>query len=75
MTWKERKIVFVYSKLCSIYDELNHVIGFFENDSENEDKELLEARKLCIDVYVAAEKAEAELNRLAARHTSDEDGD
>lgn len=51
MTANERRVVFVHSKMCSVYDELNYALRFFdreENDGELSN-EFLEIQPMVIE--------------------------
>lgn len=73
MTSKERKIMFVHSVLCRVYDDLNNTMRFIKNDPKDEDEEFIPARTALINAYLAVEKAHSEFEHLADKYTYWED--
>lgn len=73
MTANERRIVFVHSIMCSVYNQLNHAVRLDLFDDDNGDgkttEEFKEAKRLIFDAYLAAEKAHDALSRLVDKNT------
>lgn len=70
MTPEERKIVFVYSKLCSIEDELAHCMNFFHDHGAPKVKEFESVFPLVSAAHTAANAAKEALFGLANKYTN-----
>lgn len=76
MTNKERRIIFIHSKLCSIYNELNHTIGLFDlfdDKTKDIDKKMCKILPLIDEAYLTIEKAHEQLARIVDENTVWED--
>lgn len=70
MTIGERGIVFNYSKLCSVAEELRSAASFFGGETdEKTSQEIKDVQKLIYDASQAVEKAQTALEIIVNRHT------
>lgn len=73
MTAEERKMVFVHAVVCSIYNDLNWVLGFFREHGGTPVKGLEGIAPLVSDAYDAVEKAHTALDKRVSQHTTWDD--
>ncbi len=79
MTTKERRLVFTYSKLCAIGNELNHCISLLscnEYDKDVADDERVQAiRNKLSDVEFQFGKVKSDLERIVNEMTEYKEAD